>query len=135
MADGDTPKKKGKGKWLILILFLLLLGGAAAGAWFFFLQDMFAQSGGEQVKKEEQAAPTSKTAGINIALPAFTTTLAAPLGQLFIRMTLELEVAGQSVADALTRHNARLRDSIIILLSSQSYADITAAQRQPLLKS
>lgn len=135
MADGDTPKKKGKGKWLILILFLLLLGGAAAGAWFFFLQDMFAQSGGEQVKKEEQAAPTSKTAGINIALPAFTTNLADPLGQRFIRMNLEIEVAGQSVADELTRHNARIRDSIIILLSSKSYADIAGAESKLLLKS
>lgn len=137
MADDDTPKKKGKGKWFILIIFLLLLGGAGAGAWFFFLQDMFATSSEEPAAEKEtkQAAAPSKAMGINIPLPVFTTNLADPLGQRFIRMNIEVEVAGQAVADEMARNNARIRDSIIILLSSKSYADIAGTESKLLLKS
>lgn len=136
MADDDTPKKKGKGKWLILIIFLLLLGGAGAGAWFFFLQDMFSSSGDEQaVKETKEATAPARADGINIPLPVFTTNLADPLGQRFIRMNIEVEVAGQAVADEMTKNNARIRDSIIILLSSKSYADIAGTESKLLLKS
>lgn len=135
MADDDTPKKKGKGKWLILIIFLLLLGGAGAGAWFFFLQDMFSSSGEEPKKETKQTAAPSRAVGINIPLPVFTTNLADPLGQRFIRMNIEVEVAGQAVADDMAKNNARIRDSIIILLSSKSYADIAGTESKLLLKS
>ncbi len=137
MADDDTPKKKkSKLKWIILLLVLLLLGGAAAGAWFFFLQDMLMPSD-DAAKKEEvvevkqQASPV----GTAVPLPVFTTNLADPLGQRFIRLSIEVEVADSKAADELARLNARVRDSILLLLSSKTYADIATTESKMMLKS
>lgn len=136
MADDDKPKKKSKLKWIILLVVLLLLGGAAAGAWFFFLQDMMMPSDPDAPKKTEKAEPTpAEMTGITLALPPFTTNLADPLGQRFIRLSLEVQIADQKVAEEMTKYNARIRDSIIILLSSKAYADIAGAESKIMLKS
>lgn len=136
MADDDAPKKKSKAKWIILIVVLLLLGGGAAGAWFFFLQDMImAPDSGESNASEAKNATPVALAGIGVALPEFTTNLADPLGQRFIRIHIEVEVADQRVVDDMTKLNARIRDSIILLLSSKTYADVAGAENKMILKS
>lgn len=136
MADDDTPKKKSKAKWIILIVVLLLLGGGGAGAWFFFLQDMLMPPSDGEVKKTEkkESAPVTK-AGIGVPLTEFTTNLADPLGQRFIRINIEVEVADQNVATEMATMNARIRDSILLLLSSKTYADVAGAENKIILKS
>lgn len=136
MADDDAPKKKSKAKWIILIVVLLLLGGAGAGAWFFFLKDMVMPSEESQSKSVEkkETVPVAAT-GIGVPLPEFTTNLADPLGQRFIRINIEVEVADQKVTEEMTKLNARIRDSIILLLSSKTYADVAGAENKMLLKS
>ena len=136
MADDDTPKKKkSKLKWIIMLIVLLLVGGGAAGAWFFFLQDMLMPSDGakktETVEVKQPAAPV----GTTVALPVFTTNLADPLGQRFIRLNLEVEVADAKAVEELGRLNARVRDSILLLLSSKTYADIATTESKMMLKS
>jgi flagellar FliL protein len=136
MADDATPKKKSTLKWVILVFVLLLLAGGAAGAWFFFLKDMVlapdtGQSETQKAPKQEKPAALS---GVTLDLPTFTTNLADPLGQRFIRLHLELEVANKDVIEEMTKYNPRIRDSIIILLSSKSYADIAGAESKMMLK-
>ena len=112
MAKSDTEetpkKKKSKLKWFILILFILLiLGGGAAGAWFFFLAEKF------QGKAEGDAAGASghsetttaaqQPIGTTIALPEFTVNLADPLGQRFIKISIEVEVSEPKVAQEMDR--------------------------------
>ena len=137
MADDDAPKKKSKAKWIILLFVLLLLGGGAAGAWFFFLQDMLMPSEGgatPQVTEKKATTPVTVT-GIGVPLPEFTTNLADPLGQRFIRINIEVEVVDQKVVDEMTKLNARIRDSVILLLSSKTYADVAGAENKMILKS
>ena len=136
MADDDTPKKSSKAKWIILIVVLLLLGGGGAGAWFFFLKDMLMPAGGVTTKSAEkkETAPVA-VAGVVVPLPEFTTNLADPLGQRFIRINIEVEVANQNVIEEMTKLNARIRDSIILLLSSKTYADVAGAENKMILKS
>jgi flagellar FliL protein len=136
MADQDgTSKKKSKLKWIILIILLLLVAGGAAAAWFFFLQDKIMGPVAEQPRTETVAVAPSNPVGVNVPMPVFTTNLADPLGQRFIRMNLEVEVTDAKVAEEMARHNARIRDSILLLLSSKTYADIATTESKLMLKS
>ncbi|MCL1940237.1 MAG: flagellar basal body-associated FliL family protein [Desulfovibrionaceae bacterium] len=138
MADDDAPKKKSKLKWILLFFILLLIIGGGAAAWYFFLQDMISLpgSGGGSAStvKKVEAQPVGPV-GLTIALPQFTTNLADPLGQRFIRLNMEIEVADARVGEEITRQNARIRDSILMLLSSKSYADIATTESKLMLKS
>lgn len=139
MADSDAPKKKSKLKWVILLVLLLLLGGGGAGAWFFFLKDMV--MGGQTAEGEaatEQKVEVKAGApalGTTVPLASFTTNLADPLGQRFIRLNIEVEVADPKVGDEISRQNARIRDSILLLLASKTYADISSSESKEMLKS
>jgi flagellar FliL protein len=136
MADNAVPKKKSKLKWFILLLLLLLIGGGAAGAWFFLLKDKFlpAQDSAAQAEKVTVQAPAPPV-GTTVPLPVFTTNLADPLGQRFIRLNLEIEVADAKAVEELARQNAKVRESILLLLSSKSYADIATNESKLMLKS
>lgn len=138
MADNAAPKKKSKLKWVLLIFLMLLVIGGGAAAWYFSLGDKIALFKGDSGPKEEPVASTQAntpaTTGQTLALPAFTTNLADPLGQRFIRLTVELEVADSKVGDEIGRQNARIRDSVLMLLSSKSYADIATTESKMMLK-
>lgn len=134
MAE-EAPKKKSKTKWIILVVFLLLLGGGGAGAWFFFLQEMVMPKDEQAAKAEKIEVQKTQPVGTTVALPVFTTNLADPLGQRFIRMNLEIEVADPKAVEELTKQNARIRDTILLLLSSKTYADIATTESKLMLKS
>lgn len=143
MAKNDKeeqPKKKrSKLKLLLILIFVLaLLGGAAAGAWFFFLADMF-KGGGEEkpttVVSEQVQPQGAQPIGTTVPLPVFTVNLADPLGQRFIKIAMEVEVSDPKVVEEMDRQKARIRDSIIMLLSSKAYADIATTESKIMLKS
>ena len=135
MADDDSPKKKSKLKWILLIFVLLLVIGGGAAAWFFFFQDMLSPAGDGSAKTEKVEVQQVSPVGVTISMPQFTTNLADPLGQRFIRLTMEIEVADAKVGEELARQNARIRDSILMLLSSKTYADIATTESKLMLKS
>ena len=114
---GDGVKKSSKLKWVLLIFILLLvIGGGAA-------------------KVERVEAQPVSPVGLTVPLSQFTTNLADPLGQRFIRMNLEVEVADKKLVEELARQNPRIRDSILMLLASKSYADIATTESRLMLKS
>ena len=136
MADDDSkPKKKGgKLKWFLLLLLILLIGGA--GAWYYFLSDLPGSrnaSGGAAATSE-----TVKTLPVQnlrtAVLDTFLVNLADPLGKRYIKVTFEVEIASPEVADELTMQKAKIRDSIIMLLSSKTYSDLAPAESKLALK-
>ncbi|MDR1360611.1 MAG: flagellar basal body-associated FliL family protein [Deltaproteobacteria bacterium] len=141
LTDGQPPKKKSKFKWVLLILFfLLLMGGGAAGAWLFLLDGEmpgFLQKIGGSSPPAASTAPSAPAGpvGDSVPLPVFIVNLADPLGQRFIQLSVEAEVANGQVAQDLQRNMARIRDSVIMLLSSKSYADVATTESKIMLKS
>ena len=139
IAEEKPKKKRSKLKWLILILFILLLfGGGAAGAWFFFLADKFRgpdSGGATTAAAQEDASAAAQPIGTTVVLPPFTVNLADPLGQRFIKISIEVEVSDPKAVQEMDRQKARIRDSIIMLLSSKSYADIATTESKIMLKS
>jgi flagellar FliL protein len=141
-GEADPPKKKGKAR-LLIILFILLLfvGGGGAAAWFLLGDKIkpMVESVLNKVQGTQQAESVQADAppppGRTVPLPAFATNLADPLGQRLIRLKIELEVADPKVREEVERNTARVRDAVLLLLSSKSYADISAPENKVLLKS
>lgn len=136
MADDDTPKKKGgKLKWILLIFLVLLILVGGAGAWYFFFSDLpgskNASEGGAPKETVKTSAPQNLQTSI---LDPFLVNLADPLGKRYIKVTFEVEVTGPEVGDELAKQKPKVRDSIIMLLSSKTYADLAPAESKLTLK-
>jgi len=139
MADSEsTPKKKKKGKLFKILILLIILGGAGFAAWKFLLPMILTADG-------EDAAPAKIEAGSNtpdqspssnviVSLPTFMVNLADPLGRRYIKLTIEVEMNSPDAAVELQNSTAKVRDSINLLLSSKSYADLAPAESKILLK-
>jgi flagellar FliL protein len=140
-GEADTPKKKGKGRlFVILLVLLLFVGGGGAAAWFLLgdrIKPMVEGMLNRAPGKEQPAgqADTPPPPGLTVPLPPFATNLADPLGQRLIRLKIELEVSDPKVREEVERNGARVRDAVLLLLSSKTYADISAPENKVLLKS
>lgn len=137
MADDDIPKKKGgKLKWVLLIFLVLLIIGGGAGAWYFFFSDL----PGSRNASGDDGAPkaTVKTSAPQslqtTTLDTFLVNLADPLGKRYIKVTFEVEVNSSDVGEELAKQKPKVRDSIIMLLSSKTYADLAPAESKLELK-
>lgn len=137
MADNDKPKKKGgKLKWIVLFLFILILGGGGAGGWYFFFSDLpGSRKASEGGAAQTQAVKTPPVQNLQTAvLDTFVVNLADPLGKRYIKVTFEVEMTSPDVAEELTRQKAKIRDTVIMLLSSKTYADLAPAESKLALK-
>ncbi|MGL4722447.1 MAG: flagellar basal body-associated FliL family protein [Desulfovibrionaceae bacterium] len=125
-----TPEKKGNKKILIFIL-IILIASAATGAWFFFMQDKNVDPKIESVGTAEKVDPEQF---VTVEVPPFLVNLADPLGRRFIKLTLKVEVKNQQVAKILEKNMFQIRDKIILLLSSKTYADLAPLDNKIYLK-
>jgi flagellar FliL protein len=76
-------------------------------------------------QEHENKEQNIQKSGVMIDVPTFTTNIADPLGRRFIKLHFVIEVSDTSVIDTLNKNNSRMRDSVIVLLSSKSYSDLT----------
>jgi flagellar FliL protein len=110
--EGQEPKKK-KGKNLILIIVIavaVLAGGI--GAFLFFTK-----SGGDKAQKKEE---TKAEEGVTFALEPFVVNLSDPTGTRFLKVSLQLELAGPAVMEKAKAKTPQIRDAIITLLTSKT---------------
>lgn len=137
MAQEDElpppEKKKSKLKWIIMILLVLLLGGGGAAAYFLGFLDGFigkGEDGGVQSKQTQGIGPITPT----IALPSFLVNLYDPLGRRYIKLDVELELISPEVKREVELLNARIRDAMILLLSSKTYAELNTPEGKHILR-
>jgi len=137
MADEDgKPQKKGKLKWILVIFFVLLL--LVGGGWYYFLSDFPGSKNAAQTTerssspKETQAKPIENMP--TALLDSFLVNLADPLGKRYIKVTFEVEIVNTAITEELARQKAKIRDAIITLLSSKTYADLASAESKVELK-
>lgn len=137
MADTDTPKKKGgKLKWILLIFLILLLIGGGVGAWYYFFSDLpGSKKAGEADGAPRETVKTSAPQNLQTAtLDPFLVNLADPLGKRYIKVTFDVEISNPEVAEELAKQKPKVRDSVIMLLSSKTYADLAPAESKLELK-
>jgi flagellar FliL protein len=144
MSQNDeipAKKKKSKAKWFLLLLLLVLLGGGGYLVYSLGLLDKILNR-----TTDEAASAGSGQAGgnVHISTPAsnlntasfepFVVNLADPSGSRYIRLTLAAEVVSPEVIRELEVQNPRIRDAMIMLLSSKTYADISSQSGKLRLK-
>tara|TARA_Y100001933_G_scaffold224391_1_gene236928 strand:- start:200 stop:580 length:381 start_codon:yes stop_codon:yes gene_type:complete len=87
----------------------------------------------EEVVEGEQEALESLE-GTLVPLPVFLVNLADPLGRRYLKLGLEVEVRDADVVAAMTKYEARIKDSLLLYLSSLTYDSLATMQAKMELK-
>ena len=110
--DKNEPaKKRGKGLWIAIIIVLLVSAGGAAG--WYYTRPATAEDAAEA--KASQPRPET----IFVTLDPFTVNLADEGGERLAQVGLVLEVANKEAQAALGKLLPVVRNSVLLLLSSQ----------------
>jgi flagellar protein FliL len=139
-AEKEGKKKGGKLKLIIiLVVALCVLGGGGFAAWKFFLQpkaegdaaNATAEGAGEH---KAEGAAEADTGGQLVTLDSFVVNLSDPMGRRYLKTTLDVEVANAAAAAELTAAMPKVKDTLLLLLSSKSFADISSMDKKIELK-
>lgn len=133
IKEDEKPKKKGKLKYIILLVLLLGMGGGG----YFAYTKFFAKKGGESAtqnatKPEEK--PQGKVESHMVTLPTFQVNLNDPSGKRFLKLTMDAELPSKKAVDTLNANMSRVKDRLILLLSSKTFTDLQSYESKMLLK-
>lgn len=142
-VEGEEPGKKGgKLKWIILLVLIIVLGAGG----FFAYQHFFMNKTKTQVPvaQGETSEGTPADEGTSaegklgptqmFTLPAFVVNLADPLGRRYLKLSLEIELKNQAAVDATTKAMPKIKDGLLLLLSSKTFADLSSMENKIVLK-
>ncbi len=125
-APEAQKKKSPVIKILVLVLGLALLGGGG----FFAYTKFFAAA---DKPKEAQAKPLPAKPVVK-DLETFLVNLADPGGERYLKVTMQLSLSSEIASQEIDARMAELRDSILLLLSSKEYDDISSLSGKLALK-
>jgi flagellar FliL protein len=134
VADEELPqeeKKGGKLKWIIIVVLLLALG---AGGYFAYMKFMAPEEPAAEETASEQSSAETPQEGILKPLPVFLVNLADPLGRRYLKLGVEVEVRDEKVLEELETNQAKIKDSMLLLLSSKTYGELSTLQDKIELK-
>lgn len=151
--NGGKPKKRSWLKVFIILFFLLVFFCVIAGAsWWFFLRSdatfkHLLEGGDNSTKSQEKSDNANKqedkkgdsSSGLKpvlkpVSLPSVTVNLADPSGNKYLRMGMDVELSSEGAITNLLTQSARVRDAIILLLSSKTSDELASAEGKVLLK-
>ena len=130
--EAEEVQKKYPKKFIVIGVILLLLGGGAFAGWKFFLAEKLL-SDGEQTSSaiaKKAAAP-----GISYSVEPFIVNLLDQGGKRYLKAQFELDIEDESLKKELSRRMPQLRDAILMLLSSKTFADISIPEGKVQLRS
>ncbi|SFM47578.1 flagellar basal body-associated FliL family protein [Thermodesulforhabdus norvegica] len=123
----DEKKKGSKLKLIILVVLILILGGGG----FFAYKKFFASSKDEESTPDK--APQLQQV-ITHQLDTFLVNLADPGGKRYLKLTIDLELDNPKVIEEITQNNYKIRDTILLILSSKEFDDISTVGGKLALK-
>ena len=134
-AQQEPVKKKSK-KIIIFLLMVILLGGSGFAAYQFGLVGMILSMGEttQSDSKVADGAPAPSNPGTMVTVPTFVVNLSNPVGNRHIRLSMDLEMVNESAVRQLNQEMVKVRDSIIMLLSSKTFADLAPMEGKLQLK-
>jgi len=80
------------------------------------------------------AKPEENFVGQMIPLETFLVNLSGHRGNMLLKVSMELEVEGEKIADEIDKRKPQIRDIIIILLSSKTHAQMESADGKEFLR-
>ena len=145
-AEGAAPKG-GKGKLFVVLGVVLALAGGG-GAYFFLVRKPAleavseagaAEGAGEHGGERGGGAGGHGTRGLAEmgaleALDPFIANLADEDGRRYLKATMQLEFYESSVPADLSSHMAQVRDLILTLFTSKTFADVRTPEGKGLLR-
>jgi flagellar FliL protein len=140
LESPKEEKKGGKLKWLIIgLLLLLILGGGGYFAYTKFIGPKFfggdaAEQAAEGEGKPGEQKPVEPGDTELVSLPTFVVNLADPLGRRYLKIAIDVEVIDKKAAEQLNTSESKIRDAIILLLSSKTFADLSTMEDKISLK-
>jgi flagellar FliL protein len=133
--EKEAKKKGGKLKLIIiLVVVLAVLGGGGFAAWKFFLQPKEAENATAENAEGHAPEAAAETAGQLVTLDSFVVNLSDPMGRRYLKTTLDVEVANAAAAAELTAAMPKVKDTLLLLLSSKSFAEISSMDKKIELK-
>lgn len=111
--EPDTGGKGGKRIVVIAVAAVLALAAGGAGAWYFLGRTPAGEAA------PQQAAVPARKPGVFVDLDPFTVNLADPGGERFAQIGLVVELADGAAVEPLKQDMPRLRNGILLLLSSK----------------
>jgi len=125
-AEKEKAPKKSKLKLIIIAVVVLLIGGGGIFGYSKFN------------KGKEEKAETGKTEKVSIVCPlnSFVVNLLDKqgVGKRYLKVTMQLEVGKEEEKLIVEIHNPQIRDTILLLLSSQSLKEINTMEGKLELK-
>ena len=87
----------------------------------------------EMVDGGDDVSPESLEGQI-IPLPLFLVNLADPLGRRYLKLGIEVEVRDPEAVEGLTKYDAKIKDSLLLLLSSKTLDQLSSMKSKLELK-
>lgn len=155
-VDGEAPKKSKKKLIILIGIIVMLLAVLGAGGFFGYKWWMGKKAaagadnateqsadaghgekkdekGGQGGKKDEKGA-AAEGGGELVSIPPFLVNLADPQGRRYLKLALDIEVKDKLAADELNKNMPKVKDALLLLLSSKSYDDLASIENKILLK-
>lgn len=130
----EVPEKKKGGKLkllIVIVVLLILLGAGGFAAWKFFFQPEGNSEG--NATAETETAPKEVAPPEVVKFDPFIVNLADSMGRRYLKITMDVEVATGTSAE-LTAALPKAKDSLLLLLSSKTFAEISSMDQKLELK-
>ena len=153
--DAEVPKKSKKKLIIMLGILVVLLAVLGAGGFFGYKWWMGRKAaaaggdnateqkveGGEKSGEKGDAHGDKKAEGSGgeagsemVSIPPLLVNLAEPQGRRYLKLALDIEVKDKAAADQLNKSMPKVKDSLLLLLSSKTYEDLGSLENKILLK-
>lgn len=125
-AEKEQAPKKSKLKFIIIAVAVMLIGAGG----------IYGYSKYDKEKKDNTEATKEKIMSIVCPLNSFVVNLQdkTGVGKRYLKLTMQLEVGKEDDKLLIGNHNAQIRDTVLLLLSSQSLKEINTMEGKLELK-
>lgn len=136
-ADEAKAEEKSKGSSMKLIIIILLVLLLAAGGFVGYIMFIKKDTGGDmqEGRVEQQKTRTTKPK-ILMPIESFIVNLLdkTGVGRRYLKITLQLEVGSNEQVMQLVSFKTQMRDAVLMLLSTLTFADINSMEGKLELK-
>lgn len=139
-SEGAAPPKKSKKLLIIIIAALVVVLVIAGGVTFMLMKSHGGEDGEEGEVATEKAKADKKKGGkevapVYVALDAFTVNLIPENGDQFLQLILSMEVDDLKTGDKLKSYTPKVRNNIMLLLSSKKASELLTREGKEKLAS
>jgi len=131
------PNPKNSRKWLVVFLGLIILLGAAIGAVIFLAPGILPDSlnlGGIKGAEKKEKAPEKKEQGYIYSMEPFVVNLADQGRPRYLKIRMSIESQEIKVNEEYEKRLPQLRDTILTVLSSKTYGEISDSEGKKKLR-